>query len=284
MDSMNKIKQIMSYGIFANTLKVFAIVAMVIDHIAYYFEKIISPDIYNLFRAIGRIAMPLFVFLLVQGFFNTKNFKKYVTRISVFAVITQVLITILHFVEIKYFPGYTINIYTFGNILFSFAITLGILKIIHLPTISSKYSKEQNWIIKLIIVFGVLMLYVLIPIDYGITVPILAIMFYAVERFRITLLISKDSYSISFKGWVLQNIDHETVDKIYKGLLSLVILMAIVFLDMRFTSIFSLLLILLYNGERKVQRKYVKMWYYVFFPLHHVVLYLVAMIVMTKVV
>ena len=93
-------KKILKSGINSNMLKTIAIIAMVIDHIGFYFINTIPSGVYTICRCIGRIAMPIFVYLLVQGFFHTKSFKKYITRIGIFALITQALITICMFINI----------------------------------------------------------------------------------------------------------------------------------------------------------------------------------------
>ena len=86
--------------------------------------------------------MPIFVYLLVQGFFYTKSLKKYVIRLSIFAIITQILITILMFVNIKFIPSYTVakQVYTNGNILFTFVISITILKLLHEDILIKKWD------------------------------------------------------------------------------------------------------------------------------------------------
>lgn len=66
-------------------LKIIAIVTMLIDHTG----AILFPDIIVL-RMIGRLAFPIFAFLLVEGYFHTKNVRKYLIRLGVFALISEV--------------------------------------------------------------------------------------------------------------------------------------------------------------------------------------------------
>lgn len=44
----------------------------------------------DIFEILGRVAFPIFLFQLVEGFIHTKNFLKYVTRLFVFALISEV--------------------------------------------------------------------------------------------------------------------------------------------------------------------------------------------------
>ena len=75
-------------------LKYIAFLSMLIDHtnkalIYPILNEGILQHISNLFDIIGRIAFPLFAFFVVEGFFKTKNRKKYLTNLFVFAVIFQ---------------------------------------------------------------------------------------------------------------------------------------------------------------------------------------------------
>lgn len=66
-------------------LQIIAIISMLIDHIGCYF----FPHL-TILRAIGRIAMPLFVFGIVEGFIHTRSRWKYFLRLAIFAVISQI--------------------------------------------------------------------------------------------------------------------------------------------------------------------------------------------------
>ena len=41
-------------------------------------------------NCIGRISFPIFAFLLVEGYFHTKNLKKYLFRLLIFAIISEI--------------------------------------------------------------------------------------------------------------------------------------------------------------------------------------------------
>lgn len=76
-------------------LKYIAFLSMLIDHtnkalIYPILNEGILQHISNLFDIIGRIAFPLFAFFVVEGFFKTRNRKKYLTNLLIFAVISEV--------------------------------------------------------------------------------------------------------------------------------------------------------------------------------------------------
>ena len=101
-------------GLTGSRLKWIAIITMFIDHIgAAMLEIGLLPKIADavlagnsfdyvmadyhfwysfddLLRAIGRLAFPIFCFLLMEGFLHTKNIKKYALRLGLFALISEV--------------------------------------------------------------------------------------------------------------------------------------------------------------------------------------------------
>ena len=78
-------------------LKLIAILSMLIDHVnkALIYPNLVSNDgvlttVSNIFDIIGRIAFPLFCFMLVEGYFKTRSRKKYLLNLLIFGVISEV--------------------------------------------------------------------------------------------------------------------------------------------------------------------------------------------------
>jgi hypothetical protein len=83
-----------------SALKLLAVIFMIIDHIAVAFlskNPILlftvgskAFTLYHIMRYIGRLAFPLFAFLLVEGFLHTKNRKAYGQNLLIFALISEI--------------------------------------------------------------------------------------------------------------------------------------------------------------------------------------------------
>lgn len=74
----------------SNHLKLIAIVAMTVDHIAdLLYPGMPNNIISNIFHIIGRLTAPIMFFFICEGFFYTKNLKKYITRLFIFALISH---------------------------------------------------------------------------------------------------------------------------------------------------------------------------------------------------
>ena len=79
----------------ANTLKLIAVVAMVLDHIAVGFVAQTSV-LYFIMRTIGKITAPIMCYFIAEGYFHTHNLKRYMLRLLIFALIS-------HFPYVLYF-------------------------------------------------------------------------------------------------------------------------------------------------------------------------------------
>ena len=72
-----------------NQLKLIAVVSMLVDHVAFSFIGN-GSYLYWVMRALGRIAFPIYAFLLVEGFCHTRNLQKYAVRLLICAVISEI--------------------------------------------------------------------------------------------------------------------------------------------------------------------------------------------------
>lgn len=76
-------------GLSGSALKVIALVSMTVDHIAYYLMGH-NTWTYDMMRTVGRMAFPIFAFLLVEGYGHTRSTRKYALSLLAFALISEI--------------------------------------------------------------------------------------------------------------------------------------------------------------------------------------------------
>ena len=77
------------FALNAYQLKLVAIVAMLIDHLTWAFVPLNTvPG--QLLHVIGRLTAPIMCYFLAEGFFYTRDLKKYIARMGVFALVSAV--------------------------------------------------------------------------------------------------------------------------------------------------------------------------------------------------
>lgn len=86
-----------------SALKMIAIITMLIDHTAAVLLSIYPPamtplfymggkgySVYRICRDVGRVAFPIFCFLLAEGFIHTRNRVRYGRNLFLFALISEI--------------------------------------------------------------------------------------------------------------------------------------------------------------------------------------------------
>lgn len=89
---MNKIGQLISKGLSGNALKVIAIVAMTVDHLAWVnietYEQAETPLLIFL-HCIGRLTAPMMIFFVAEGYYHTHNYSRYLRRLFILALVSH---------------------------------------------------------------------------------------------------------------------------------------------------------------------------------------------------
>ena len=251
-----------------NSLKMIAVMAMVIDHTCkivlqwllsnYWgvmvdtgklsweqFEKIDYFIRFDL-QSIGTIAFPLFCFLLAEGFQHTRNKKRYIGLMLVFALISEIPFDIGFFSSYSLMEGTFPFYWEYQNVFFT--LFLGLLTLVFLERLSCKSEirteKIKSVILQVICVAALALVAELIRCDYGMQGILFIAVFYVCRNQRI-----------------------------YQVLLFLLAYMGATGNQPPLCTLLACLLILLYNGKRgKLKLKY---FFYVFYPAHILVLYLI---------
>lgn len=251
-----------------NSLKVIAILTMVIDHLckivlqwllSNYWGVMVDngqmsweqfQQIDNFIRfdlqSVGTIAFPLFCFLLAEGFRYTRDKKRYIGLMFIFALISEIPFDIGFFSEYSQMEGTFPFYLKYQNVFFT--LFLGLLTLVCLERLSCKSEirteKIKSVILQVICVAVLALVAELIRCDYGMQGILYIAAFYVCRNHRI-----------------------------YQVLLFLLAYMGATGNQPPLCTLLACLIILLYNGKRgKLKLKY---FFYAFYPAHILVLYLI---------
>lgn len=251
-----------------NSLKVIAVLTMVIDHLckivlqwllSNYWGVMVDngqmsweqfQQIDNFIRfdlqSVGTIAFPLFCFLLAEGFRYTRDKKRYIGLMFIFALISEIPFDIGFFSEYSQMEGTFPFYLKYQNVFFT--LFLGLLTLACLERLSCKSEirteKIKSVILQVICVAVLALVAELIRCDYGMQGILYIAAFYVCRNHRI-----------------------------YQVLLFLLAYMGATGNQPPLCTLLACLIILLYNGKRgKLKLKY---FFYAFYPAHILVLYLI---------
>ena len=123
-----------------------------------------------------------------------------------------------------------------------------------------------NCILKVVSVIALLVIYFVIDLELGLRVPCTIIGMYIAEKLSKIKKIGTEGYIIVIFSTLVLALFAD-----YKNFV------------FNLPSVISVLLIALYNGERGSKNKILKNLFYIFYPLHHVILYIIALVITHKV-
>ena len=124
----------------SNHLKLIAITAMTIDHVAdLIYPGMPNNMISNILHIIGRLTAPIMFFFVCEDFYYTKNLKKYILRLFIFAITSH--FTYCFAFGINYIPFSSGNIFNQTSIMWSLAWSVVALYIINYKTNLKEWQK-----------------------------------------------------------------------------------------------------------------------------------------------
>lgn len=241
-------------------LRIIACVAMLLDHIGYYNGNM-------LLRAVGRIAFPIFAYLLCNGYRHTSCRWRYVLRLSLFALISQIPFSL--------FCTNTLT-YANGNVF----ITLVVALLCVWGTDVLHGNRVGRWLCWLPAALGCILYQLgLLASDYGARGIVLAMLFYLLDGKAVwkRLLLTAGCTVAVFYNQLADVAIQLLRGQLYFPHLSQWDLWQLF-------SLCALLPIFLYNGKKgpapqnKALSKAVQLSFYLFYPAHMLILWLLRIL------
>lgn len=233
----------------ATAIKVIAIFAMTLDHIAYTFVPYDTAT-YYIMRLIGRLTAPLMCFFLAEGFKHTHDRKKYLLRLCCFAAVTQPIYYVF------FYHSYPKNMFTFithMNVMFTLAVALLVLIIVTSEKLPSMYKIILAVVVSSFAQLG----------DWSLLVPAWTLIFFFFNRDKKKMYLAFFLCSLTLLPYLLL--------KQFDSFASF---------SYNYAVLLALIPITMYNGQRisnssLLKKKISKWFFYIYYPLHMMILYLI---------
>ena len=237
-------------GLSQEGLKLIACITMLIDHcdatLLHSYIRVASNSqmaalIYNLFRIPGLIAFPIFSFLLVEGTHHTRNAKKYAARLAIAAALSEIPFR-LAFANVS-----------FGSSNVMFTLLLGFLMI------QSMGRVKSFW--KVIVVIPFYLISDWIPMDHGGDGILLIAMLELTYGLKYEKLWRLAGFFLLFFDLSLWNIGYN------------------IMFPLNQLPLLSIIPIFCYNGQKRTYSKNVQWAFYLFYPVHIFLLWLLKLVI-----
>lgn len=242
----------------AGILKLIACITMLLDHIGYLMMSygIGDYDTANYFRLIGRIAFPIFAFLIAEGFKHTKNVVFYTGRLLIAGIISEIPYNLCFHKSYSY-PSSL-------NVMFTLAVALMALIF---ADMCLKSSKKELRFLFVIPVFSACYFADRLGFDYGYWGIILIFLFYLIDTDSVQKKLLLLPVILLFAA------RHVITNFIYGNVITN-------WNKQQLFAVLAFLPLVLYNGKTgfsksKSARKVKQYLFYLFYPVHMLILYFV---------
>ena len=158
-------------------LKYMAFLSMLLDHVN---NALITPyldgkgpllHVSNVLSILGRVAFPLFMFFLVEGFFKTRSRKKYLMNLLIFAIVSEV--------PFDLFTSRELFNKNWNNMMFTLALSLATIWIVdEIKGRLGKKSKALWYGVSVLVVAFMCAVAMFFSLDYDYHAIIVAYLFY----------------------------------------------------------------------------------------------------------
>lgn len=263
-----------SFGISSSTLHILAMLFMFCDHLC-------MTLLGNLMwlHYIGRIAYPIFAFMLVEGFRRTSDIKKYLLRMFVFALISEIPFDIM--------CGGTWFFPTQQNVMFTFLISMLLMLLMEQPKkIKKPFGRYAVFALTGFFVFILgFILGTITMVDYFGGGVVMVLCFYLFQDDRIL------SFEVSYKKdwqkvlvtWINRIAAAFLVWQISNEMIGGLCVNIDVFgrtfeVVVESFAILGMIPIWLYNGKKGISSKTFKYICYSFYPAHIAILVMILYI------
>jgi hypothetical protein len=236
-------------GMSSYTLKMIAIIAMLIDHIGWAFVPTGSV-LGQIMHTIGRLTAPIMCFFIAEGYYHTRNAKRYALRLFVFALISHAPFYYFTTGELPFPFSRNLRIPAPTSVMYS--LFLGLLSLI------VWHNEKLGDVVRLSLIL--LLCILALPGDWGPT-AVLWIFLFGIHHGNFkqqVLAFSVVAIPIAFSSLIMLLGGYDTW---YEQLFQMGVYLCIPLLAR-------------YNGERGGS-KASKWFFYVFYPLHLMVLGLI---------
>ena len=276
----------------AFVLKIIASISMLLDH-SYVVFPFSLPFIF--FRYIGRIAFPVYAYMIAQGCKHSGDIRKYLLRLGIFAIISEVPFDLAFRNEISFISDTNI----FYTLFLGTACIAVYQKITGRPSALTPNTEPENeqenkqepgqktflkgklprLALSIILMVPIALLGNLLGTDYGTVGVIFILVFYFTKpEKRLTRTIAATCLVFYLYGYpyVLTSVLSAIRGAGTEGFLNDIIMsVPKIILNYFLFALFSVLLIFLYNGKPGPRYKWA---FYVFYPAHLVVLVMIKYI------